>query len=157
MGVGHLHFYCIRKIIYCIEMYTYCIYSTHIFRTAICLIMAQSCTIQDEVVNPLTPRKYTALNGNFLLHLCNVFQECNPGVWVLPVLCQSSWQHSLPWHTQELLSWHSCHAKFKWMCHALFMVTGDIQNQLAHKWCSFVVVKWTVFERHCSAMSFLTF
>jgi len=39
----------------------------------------------DEVVNPLTPRKYTVFNGNFafILHnfdLRDIFQECNPGV-----------------------------------------------------------------------------
>jgi len=39
----------------------------------------------DEVVNPVTPRKYAVFNGDFMfdLHsfdLRNIFQECNPGV-----------------------------------------------------------------------------
>ena len=40
-------------------------------------------TICSEVVNPLTPTKYTVLNGNFVFDsrnfdLHDVFQECNP-------------------------------------------------------------------------------
>lgn len=32
------------------------------------------------------PREYTVLNGNFVFHLHDIFQECNPGVkWDLPV------------------------------------------------------------------------
>jgi len=39
----------------------------------------------DEVVSPLTPRKYTVFDRNFVfdLHnfdLCDIFQECNPGI-----------------------------------------------------------------------------
>ena len=38
-----------------------------------------------EVVNPLTPRKYTVFNGNCAFNLHNfdsrdIFQECNPGM-----------------------------------------------------------------------------
>jgi hypothetical protein len=34
----------------------------------------------DEVVSPLTPRKYTVLNGSFVFDLHDVFQESIPGV-----------------------------------------------------------------------------
>jgi len=37
-------------------------------------------TRKDEVVNPLTPIKYTVLNGNFVFDLRDVFQERNPGI-----------------------------------------------------------------------------
>jgi len=42
--------------------------------------------MQDEVI-PLTPRKYTILNGNFVFDLCDVYQEHNPDIKEdLPVL-----------------------------------------------------------------------
>ena len=44
-----------------------------------------SYIMKDEVFSPLTPRKCTVLNGNFVfslhvLDLCNVFQECILGI-----------------------------------------------------------------------------
>ena len=36
------------------------------------------------MVNHLTPRKYTVLNGNFVFDLCCVFQEYIPGIKVRP-------------------------------------------------------------------------
>jgi len=59
-------------------MYKYCTYSTYILYTSVCPIVVLSYTIQDEVVNPLTPSpplKYTVLNGNFVFNLQQVFQE----------------------------------------------------------------------------------
>jgi hypothetical protein len=35
---------------------------------------------EDEVVNPLTPRKYTILNANSVFDLCSVLQEHIPGI-----------------------------------------------------------------------------
>jgi len=47
-----------------------------------------SYTIYDEVVNPLTCRKYTVLNRNSVFNLHDVFQESNSGVkQELPVHC----------------------------------------------------------------------
>jgi len=37
-------------------------------------------TVYDEVVNALTPRKYTVLRGKFVFDLHNIFQEHNCGV-----------------------------------------------------------------------------
>lgn len=51
-----------------------------------CPPVIQSYTVHDEVVSPLTPRKYSAiLNANFVFYLQefnlrNVFHECNPGI-----------------------------------------------------------------------------
>jgi hypothetical protein len=42
--------------------------------------MVQSHTIQEEVVNTLTPKKYTILKGNFAFNLRDVFQKHNHGV-----------------------------------------------------------------------------
>jgi len=40
-----------------------------------------------EVGNPLTPRKYTVLNGNSVFNLCDFLQEHIPGIKQdLPVL-----------------------------------------------------------------------
>jgi hypothetical protein len=47
--------------------------------------------VQDKVLNPLIPRKYTVLNGNFVFGLWDVFQEHNPDVKQdLPVLSISN-------------------------------------------------------------------
>ena len=72
--------YCTEMHVCCIEMYVCCIYSRYIPYNSICPLVAQSYTMQDEVVNLLTLRKYTVLNGNFVFNLCDVFQEYNPGV-----------------------------------------------------------------------------
>jgi hypothetical protein len=103
------------------------------------------------------PQEILCFKWNFLLDLRDVFQECNPGVGVLLELCQSFWQHSLPWHT------HRSHCQDTRVMQnlngcdmPLFMVAGDIQNQLAHKWYPFVVVKWNVFKRLCSVMNSFT-
>jgi hypothetical protein len=61
-------------------MYVYCIFSTY--------------AIYDEV-NPLSPRKYTVLNGNFMYYLhssdlCDIFQEWIPDV-----------THELPVHVKS--------------------------------------------------------
>jgi hypothetical protein len=54
------------------EIYVYCIYSTQIYilYRSVCPRVVQSYTIEDEAVNPLTPREYTVLNGNsvFTIH-----------------------------------------------------------------------------------------
>jgi hypothetical protein len=34
----------------------------------------------DEVINPLVPRIYIVLNGNFVFDLHEIFKECNPGI-----------------------------------------------------------------------------
>jgi len=59
--------------VHCTEMYIYCIYSTHTLYRSICPLVAWSYTIQDEAVDPLIPRKYNILNGNFVFDLCDVF------------------------------------------------------------------------------------
>ena len=61
-------------------MYVYCIYSTYILYRSVCPLVVQSHTIQDEVLSPLTPRKYIVLNGNSVFDLRDVFQERNPRV-----------------------------------------------------------------------------
>jgi hypothetical protein len=65
---------------YCTERYIHCIYSTYILYRSVCPLVVQSCTVQDENVDPLTPRKCTILNGNFVLNLHGIFQEHNPGI-----------------------------------------------------------------------------
>jgi hypothetical protein len=65
--------------------HTYRIHSTYIPYGSACPQEVQLYTIQDEVVSPLTPTKFTVLSGNFVfdLHdfdLCNVFQKRNPGI-----------------------------------------------------------------------------
>jgi hypothetical protein len=86
IDVSLLHIYCIRnKSIYCTEMYVYCIYVKYILYRSVCPLVLWSYSIYDEVVGPLTHRKYTVLNGNFVFDLydfdlCSVFQECIPGV-----------------------------------------------------------------------------
>ena len=70
----------------------YCILSTYILYRSICPLVTQTCTVQNEVVSRLTPRKYIVLNGNFVFDLHNfdlryVFQEHNPAIKrQLPVL-----------------------------------------------------------------------
>jgi hypothetical protein len=66
-------------------MYLYSIYSTCVLYRSVCPWMVLSYTILEELVSPLTPRKYTVLNGIvvFDLHdliLRYVFQEHNTGV-----------------------------------------------------------------------------
>ena len=43
-------------------------------------LVVQSYTIQDEVVNPQNPWKYTVASENFVFILRDVFQESNPGI-----------------------------------------------------------------------------
>jgi len=59
-------------------MYLYNVYTVHIYSyfTVLCVNYWYSHTLQDEGVSPLTPRKYTVLNGNFVFDLCN-FNLCN--------------------------------------------------------------------------------
>ena len=47
--------------------------------------------------HPLTPRKYTLLNGNFVFDLCDIFKECNPDV-----------KRDLPVFTGEWNNWNVC-------------------------------------------------
>ena len=61
-------------------MCIYSIYTKYILCRSVCPLVLQWYTIQDEVVNPLTRRKYTVLSGNFVFDLCDVFQECVPGL-----------------------------------------------------------------------------
>jgi hypothetical protein len=37
-------------------------------------------SVEDEVVNLPTPRKYSVLSGNFVFDLHNIFQEHNPDI-----------------------------------------------------------------------------
>ena len=37
-------------------------------------------TVKDEVVGPLTPKKYCVLDGSIVFDLHDFFQECTPGV-----------------------------------------------------------------------------
>ena len=61
-------------------MYIHCIDSTLILYRCVCPPVVKSHTIQDEAVNPLTLRKYNVWNGNFVFNLCDIFQECIPGI-----------------------------------------------------------------------------
>ena len=65
--------------VHCIETYIQCICSTYTLYRSIFPLQVQSYAIQDEVINPLAPRKYTVLNGNSVLNLCDFFQEHNLG------------------------------------------------------------------------------
>jgi hypothetical protein len=56
----------------CIYIYTLC--TTDIYSTGQ-YVQWYILTLQDEVVNPLTPRKYTALNWSFVFDLQDVLQE----------------------------------------------------------------------------------
>lgn len=52
---------------------------------SVCPLVVQLYTVKDEAVNPLCPRKYTVLSGNFVFivydfDLHDSFQECNPGI-----------------------------------------------------------------------------
>ena len=42
---------------------------------SVCPLVVYSHTIYNEAVNPLTPRKYTVLNGNFVFDLCDIFRN----------------------------------------------------------------------------------
>jgi hypothetical protein len=53
--------------VYHIEMYTYCVYCISILCRSVCPLVVKLYMIQDEVVSPQTPRKYTVLNRNFVL------------------------------------------------------------------------------------------
>jgi len=55
-------------------MYVYC---TYILYRSVCPLVVQSYTREDEVVTPLTPRKYTVLNGNNEFDLRDVFQDAS--------------------------------------------------------------------------------
>jgi hypothetical protein len=61
-------------------MHTYCIYSTHIPYRSVSIVLEWAYTIQEEVVNHLPLRKYTVLNGYFVLDLHDISQERNLGV-----------------------------------------------------------------------------
>jgi len=82
MDMSHtflLHYKFINKYIYCTEVYIYCIYSTRIRYSSVYPPVVQSCTMQDEVFNPVSPGN-TVLNGNFVFDLRKIFQEGNPGI-----------------------------------------------------------------------------
>ena len=57
--------------VYCMEICMNCTYSMFILYTSVCPLVVQSYTIYDETVNPLTPTKYTVLNGNLVFNLCD--------------------------------------------------------------------------------------
>jgi hypothetical protein len=61
--------------VHCAEMYMYCRYSTYVHYQSVSPLVVQSYTIQDEAVNPLTPRKCTDLNGNFVFDLQDFFRN----------------------------------------------------------------------------------
>jgi hypothetical protein len=73
---------------YIYHTYKYiCMYGiyTHTPYRSVYLLVVHSYTIEDEVANPLAPRKYAVLNGNFVFNLHNFnlydfFQEHNPGI-----------------------------------------------------------------------------
>lgn len=52
-------------------------------------LVVQSYTIEDDDLSPLTPRICTALNGNFLFDLYDIFQECKPGFKTRPAYQKS--------------------------------------------------------------------
>ena len=58
-------------------MYMYCKQSSYILYRSVCSLLI---VIDYIVVNSLTPRKYTVLNGNTVFDLCSVFQQHNPGI-----------------------------------------------------------------------------
>ena len=75
-------------------IHTY-IYSRYILYRPVCPTVVQSNTVQDEVVNHLTPRKYSVFNENVMCDLWDVFQEHNPGVKQdLPVIQNTIQQES---------------------------------------------------------------
>jgi hypothetical protein len=62
------------------------IYGAYILYRSICPLVLYSYTKQDEVVNPLTSKKYNVFNRNYVFDMHDVFQEHNPGVkWDLSV------------------------------------------------------------------------
>jgi len=53
---------------------------------SICPLVLYSYTKQDEVVDPLTSKKDTVFNRNYVFDMHDIFQEHNPGVqWDLSV------------------------------------------------------------------------
>ena len=79
--IGQKCMYIVQKCMYSVQkcVYIYCIQSTYIPWRSVCPLLIQSYTIQDEVVNLQTLRKYSVLNGNYLLILHEVFHEDNLG------------------------------------------------------------------------------
>jgi len=63
----------------CMYVYIYIYIYIYILYWSVCSPVVLSCTIWDEVVIPLPPRKYTVLKGNFVFDLRDVSQEGNPG------------------------------------------------------------------------------
>jgi len=61
-------------------MDVYCLYSTYILYRSVCPLVVQSYATEDDVINPLTSRIYTALNGNSVFDLRDIFQEHIPGI-----------------------------------------------------------------------------
>jgi len=66
-------------------MYVYSKYSIYVLYLSVFTTGRVICYI-GWVVYPLSPRKYTVLNGNFVFDLRDVFQDCNPSIkWGLSV------------------------------------------------------------------------
>ena len=55
-------------------------YMWYIIYRSVDPLIVQSYTIYNEAVNPLNPRKYNVLNGNFVFHLHDDFHVHKPGV-----------------------------------------------------------------------------
>jgi len=57
------------------------LYTQYIYTAELCMstsgIVIHFIT---KAINPLTLRRYTVLNGNFVFDLRNVYQEHNPGI-----------------------------------------------------------------------------
>ena len=71
MDVGHTFIALEMNIFYrnVYRLYTQYIHTLHVCMSG---TVVQTYTLQDEAVNPLNPRKYTALNGIFCL-ICAMF------------------------------------------------------------------------------------
>jgi hypothetical protein len=54
---------------YTIEKCKYTVYTLDTPYTSMCILVVYLYTTKNEAVNPLTPRKYTVLNGNFVFDL----------------------------------------------------------------------------------------
>ena len=60
------------------EKYMYCLYSRCILNRSACPLVVYPYTMYDEIDNPLTPKQYTVLNGNFMFGLRDFFRNATP-------------------------------------------------------------------------------
>jgi hypothetical protein len=81
-----------------------CIYRAYTLYRSICPLVLYSYTKQDEVVDPVTSKKYIVFKRNYVFDMHDVSQEHKPGVkWDLSVF--KAFTH--PWKEQK----YNCEAK----------------------------------------------